>query len=437
MNFALASSLLRGKWAIDPFFALNSLSLVSDILEGRVEVDRKVQPISSLFKIAASRANAGTRSSGSSMDRWVAVTRIEGPVMKSDMECGPAGMETIGNTLRMMDNDPKVAGHLIIFDTPGGTVDGTEVFGDVIANLTKPTLGYVSGLCASAGLWLISNTNEVWASTELDEIGSVGVLLSFADIQGALEKNGVKFHTIVSTLSPDKVKMWEDLRAGKYEEYRERFLDPIAEKFQSVVRANFPNVTDDHLTGKVFHARDLINIIVDNIGTIDKAIARVAEMADEHEAQNNQTILTSNNTKSTMKNAPKLMALLAITELVAEEGFSSLSEDQILAIEAALPDADAVEAQQTTLNNNIAQLEQQLEQTSTALTASQSLADEREQRIALLETELTELRAGPADVTGAAVTKADTDASQTSATVTRDGMSIEEKMEKVSQAYGF
>jgi len=435
MNFALASSLIRGKWAIDPFFALNSLSLVSDILEGRVEVDRKEQPVSTMVQIGAAIRNSRNSGSGISMDRYIAVTRIEGPVMKSDQECGPAGMETIGNTLRMMDNDPSIAGHLIIFDTPGGTVDGTEVLGDVIASLTKPSLGYVSGQCASAGLWLISNTNERWASTELDEIGSVGVLLSFADMQPYYEKEGVKFHKIVSTLSPDKVKMWEDIRAGKYEEYRERFLDPIAEKFQAVMRTNFPNVEDSHLTGKVFHARDLMGIMVDRIGTIDQAIARVAEMADEQQTQNKPLSLNSN-TQSTMKNAPKLMALLAITELVAEEGFSSLSEEQLLAIEAALPDAEAVEAQQTA-TDNIAQLEQQLEQTSAALTASQQLAAEREQRIAALEAEAVELRGAPAETTAVAITGSDADASETSVTVVKEGMSLDEQMEKVSQAYGF
>ena len=434
MNFALASSLIRGKWLIDPYFAINSLGLVSDILAGRVEIETpQTKPVVS-YKVDAARPNTGIRSSGSTMDRWIAVTRIQGPVMKSDQECGPAGMESIGNTLKQMDADPHVAGHLIVFDTPGGTVDGTETFGNVIAGLTKPSLGFVSGQCASAGLWLISNTDEVWASTELDEIGSVGVLLSFADLQPYYEKEGVVFHKIVSNLSPDKIAMWEDLRAGNYEDYRERFLDPIAEKFQNVMRENFADVTDEHLTGKVFHARDLMGIMVDRIGTIDQAIARVTEMADEAEQNRLQSQAHSPINNKSM-NLPKLMALLAISALVSEEGFSSLSEDQLAAIEAALPDADALQAQQTAADN-LAQLEQQLEQTSEALSASQALATEREQRISQLESELASMRQAPAEAAAVAISEGDANDSNAISTAVKDGMSLTDQIAAVKEQYG-
>lgn len=441
MNFALASSLIRGKWLIDPFFAINSLALVSDILAGRVEIETpQHKPVVS-YKVDASSSDSGMRRSGTYMDRWIAVTRIQGPVMKSDQECGPAGMESIGNSLKKMDADPQVAGHLIVFDTPGGTVDGTETFGNVIAGLKKPSLGFVSGQCASAGLWLMSNTDEIWASTELDEIGSVGVLLSFADMQPYYEKEGVVFHKIVSKLSPDKIKMWEDLRSGNYNEYRERFLDPIAEQFQAVMRNNFENVTDEHLTGKVYFARDLMGVIVDRIGSFDQAIARVVEMADEAEQNAIETTAHSPINNTISMNLPKLMALLAISGLAADEGFSSLSLDQLAAIEAALPGVDDQEAAQTA-SNTIAQLEQQLEQTSQALAVSRQLATENEQlaatsaqRVTELEAENADLRAKPAEPSATFVTSSDTSSSDTTATVVKQGMGIDEQMAAVKEAY--
>ena len=38
MNYQLASAIIKGKWAIDPQFAISSLPVVSDILAGNIEI---------------------------------------------------------------------------------------------------------------------------------------------------------------------------------------------------------------------------------------------------------------------------------------------------------------------------------------------------------------------------------------------------------------
>lgn len=419
MNIQLASALLRGQWLIDPSYAMQSLPMVENIIQGKLMVEREAIPIKKVGLIGGS-------SKGKS-ERYIAVTTISGPMMKNDQDCGPAGMATIGRNLRMLDADPHIAAHVIVADTPGGTVDGTEALGNIIKGLKKPNVGLVDGLCASAGLWALSNTNEMMATTELDEIGSVGVLLSFYDFDPMWEKEGIKRHTIVSSLSPDKVKMWEDLRAGKYDDYRKMFLDPIAVKFQQVIRQNFPNVKEEHLTGKIFHARDLIGIMIKSIGTLDEAIARASELANEAETRNqaatrNQQPETSNQTPVTqnsisMKNFPKLFAILALTELASDEGFSSLSEDQLEAIEAALPSEDA------------ADLSLQIQQATQTIT-------ERDERISTLETELAELRTGPAEKPAAAVSATDKGKTDANAPFITDDMPLDEAIERVTKEYG-
>lgn len=422
MNFALASSLIRGKWAIDPMFALNSLGMVADILNGNIAIEKSTKPIFTLSSaviktdkvVAANQSNDDASSTG-----FVSLVRFEGALMKSDQECGPAGMESIGNALINLDNNPEVLSHVLLFDTPGGTVDGTEVLGNIIKNLKKPSIGFISGQCASAGLWLASNATERYASTELDEIGSVGVLLSFADMQPYYEKEGVKFHKIVSNLSPDKTKIWDDIRAGNYKEYKEIFLDPIGQKFQSIIKANLPNVTDEHLTGKVFHARDLINIMIDGISTFDQAIERAAQLGAQANKPATTQALSPIKNKVSMK-LPKLMAILALTELVAEDGFSSLSQEHLQAIEAALPEADAPDAallasQLQTANDTIAQLNA---------------------GIAGLETDNEALRNKPAEAPARVTPSADAaPVSEASKTVVKPGMSLQEQINAVKKEY--
>lgn len=426
MNFALVSSLARGKWAIDPYFAINQLGLVQQILTGQVMVERDHADIPPfLLHPVASVKGA----SPSSRKNVIAITSLKGALMKNDQECGPAGMATIGENLQYLDRRDDVIGHVLIFDTPGGTVDGTQVLGQTIKNLSKPSIAFVDGLCASAGLWLASNCNEIIASTDLDEIGSVGVLLSFQDFQPAYEKMGVKFHNIVSSLSPDKVKMWEEIRAGKYDTYIKERLDPIAEKFQTIIKENFPKVEDQHLGGKMFHARDLIGIMVSKIGSLNDAFDRVTELA-----QNNPVSpVLQTNTLSSMK-FPKLFALLAISELAMDEGFSSLSEDHLTSIENALPDADA---EVEDLSDDLAEANAMLAQRDQEIQSLQDLINGHEQAIAQRDQTIAQLRAQPAEEPAAFHAQADSDASQNeNGPVVTDDMDTLTAMKKVKEAYG-
>ena len=76
-------------------------------------------------------------------------------------------------------------------------------------------------MACSAGLWLASATDKIIASTENDEIGSVGVQFSFADLQPMWEKEGIKFHTVTAKQSQDKNKAFFDMLKGDYKAIKE------------------------------------------------------------------------------------------------------------------------------------------------------------------------------------------------------------------------
>ena len=410
MNIGLASTLLRGNWAIDPVFALNSIGMVADILNGNIQVSRQeIEPFSfhklsspSLMSFphgepeaqGSSAVASNSLSQQNTEERYIVVSRFTGPLMKDDQECGPMGMESMGRKLQQLDDNPQIAGHVLVFDTPGGTVDGTEQLGKIIKNLKKPSLGYVSGLCASAGLWLYSNTNYKWASSDLDHVGSVGVLLSFADLQPMYERNGAKFHTITSSLSPDKTKIWDDLRAGKYEEYRERFLDPVAVRFQDVVLANYGDKVnkEEHLTGKMFLVQDVLDGFVDTVGTLEEAIEFLKDEIDRTSFSSGQGVGASvaltpsvtggddpkleenNNLLKLDIMYTKLKALLGIEELAVVDGFSTLSTDHLDLIEEALASA-ALSVQEGEVGTSAALSDQEGEVGTSAALSVQEDAD--------------------------------------------------------------
>ena len=340
----LISEVYRNKWFIEPLYAMQQGATVDKLLNGNVgaseEQSDKDDNKLKCFAIDA-KAPITRYSYWSGWDNApygsVAVISVEGPLMKEDQYCGPDGMATIGRMIQQADEHPNIKAIVLRVDSPGGTVDGTETLGNIIKAVEKPILTFVDGLMASAALWVGSSADEVWASTDTDMVGSVGVLMSFADIQPYWEKQGVVFHTVVASTSPDKVKMWEDLRAGKYEAYIKEQLDPIDEKFMSTMRTNRPGVEDHHLTGKVFFARDVMGVFVDKIGTIEQAIERAAELADEKEVTNNN----KNNSKS-MKQFAHLNTVLGVDSLESVDEAVSLNEEQLEAVDTALATAGTV-----------------------------------------------------------------------------------------------
>ncbi len=345
-NYNLISALLQGKWAIDPKFAMQSLGMVADILSNNIILESEEDDLKQSIVIRGKKANAYSYWNwDNAPEGSVGLIPLMGTLTKNDQWCGPVGMASIGERIKEVERRSNIIGSVLHADTPGGTVDGTETCASIIKGTKKPILGFVDGLCCSGGLWNISGCNEIMASTEMDEIGSVGVLLSFADFQPFYEKEGVKFHTIVSNLSPDKVKMWEDIRNGKYDDYRKEVLDPLAERFQQTIRENLPNVKDEHLTGKVFFAKDLLGTIVNSIGTIEDAIDRVAELADERKGNN-----LNSNTQTNMKTKQFkfVNSTLSVDNLESVEGSVSLNEDQLEMLNTGLePNAEAAEELKT------------------------------------------------------------------------------------------
>lgn len=327
-NFNLIKQIIDGKWLIDEKFVINSLPLIHNLLTGKTvfeadEIDLKPKAVSA----------TGFRSYNwdEAPEGSVGIIKVHGSLTKENQCCGPIGMATIGAIIKNANARQNISSIVLDIDSPGGTVDGTIELANIIKYSKKPIVAFYNGMACSAALWIGSSASKAIAATDFTEVGSVGVLMSFWDIIGHFEKKGYKFHKIVSSLSPDKVKLFDDLREGKYDDYRKNNLDPIAEEFQKTIKENLPNVTDDHIKGKVFFAKDVISILVNSIGTIEDAIIEADNLAKSN-LNNNQN---SNTMK--LKSIPKVLG----TELESVEGHVSLNEEQINQIEQALVDADA------------------------------------------------------------------------------------------------
>ncbi len=393
-NFLLASSILRGKWYVEPLFALSQGSLLQGLLENKLALEPPTYESKELEACATAYAVQANSTVNSYSLRYraheipedsTAIINLKGALMKYDTLCSE-GTASIGKYIKQADSHQNISKIILVIDSPGGTVDGTEALANIIKATETPIHALVDGMMCSAALWIGSACDKIYSTNAMNEIGSVGVLLSFQDTKPMWEANGVKFHTITADTSPDKVKWFEELCTGNYETYRKEVLNPLDELFMQTVQENRPNAEDKHLTGKVFFAKDVMGVFVDEIATLDELLEQ--SDTNDHEGTN----IHSNN--NSMENLPLLAALFATANLADispdADGDVTLNAEQMEAINTALEsyqgDTSAIEAER-----------------DAALTAQQ----EAEGNLATANIRIAELEAMPGAESASASTQTD------------------------------
>jgi len=204
----------------------------------------------------------------------VAVIPIRSEILKYDQPCGPRGTQSILTDVKSADQNPNIKSILLVVDSPGGQVTGTDLLAEAIKDSATPVVAYIEGMAASAAYWIISGASKIVASSSLDRIGSIGTMLMVEDLKPSLEAMGVKFHEVYASLSVDKNLDFNQVLDGNYEAYQKNVLDVINSKFLSSIKTNRPAVEDSTLTGKIYFAPEAITLgLIDEIGSLDHAMS--------------------------------------------------------------------------------------------------------------------------------------------------------------------
>lgn len=385
MSYRLLSAILKSKWFIDPSFMESQLPLVANWLtKGEIpkayeeddddEDDDKPKSFGIVFHQSKQIQVEGSLWEGYDYDQVpegsITLLNVRGTLLKYGGFCS-VGTADIAKRIQEADDHRNIKGIILRFDTPGGTIDGIQEFADTIKNTKKPVVGFVDGLCASAGIYSASSCDYLIANNITAEIGSIGVMMSFVDTKPYYEKLGFKFHEIYSSYSPDKNRDSREAMDGKYDLIIKEGLDPLAKIFHNQIKTNRPAVKEDSMTGKVYLAEEALQRgLIDEIGGIEVAANKVNELA---KAQAEASI--NNKSKTEMKEYPKLQALLGLDGPMesTDEG-SYLSEENLQVIEDRLASADTTAAELATANQNLTNTQASLQ------TAQEQLA-ERDQTI--------------------------------------------------------
>ncbi|HEX9284366.1 MAG TPA: signal peptide peptidase SppA [Nitrospirales bacterium] len=205
----------------------------------------------------------------------VAVVRIEGVILDS--------REAIEELRKFRDN-PSIKAIVLRIDSPGGgVVPSQEIYSEVLKARAEGKVKVVASmgnLAASGGYYIAAATDKIVANPGT-LTGSIGVIMELANLQGLLEKVGVRSVVIKSGKHKD---LASPFRAMSPEERAllQSVLDDVHDQFIQAVaagRAMKVEQVRDLADGRIFTGRQAKAAkLVDELGDLQDAIKLAARM---------------------------------------------------------------------------------------------------------------------------------------------------------------
>lgn len=338
-----------------------------------------------------------------SVEDGVAIIEIVGTMMKYSDSFGDGASTILARrAIRAAMGDPNVRGILIKFDTPGGTVSGTnDLAADIAAaDKVKPTWGYIEDLCCSAGYYAAAQCSQVRINAN-GYAGSIGVYMVVEDLSGLAEMMQVKVHVIKAgefkgagvegtPITDQQLAEWQRHIDKTYG----MFIDAVAAG-RKLDRAKVEALGD----GRVHMGDDAVKLgLVDRVSTLDETLADLRALA----ATRSNSGVTGKGQKAMSNENPAAPQAATLTELKAAcEGASA--EFLLGQLEAGATTQSAMKAWNAKLRADLAAQQQ-------ATAAAEEKAKQAETKASTAPTKPTEqLGVKP-------VTAADDDEPSTSAT---------------------
>ncbi len=355
---------LKSTWLITPEAADNYFLMLEKFFAGETNIfQEKEQEV--MFMVNAEGKRITT--SADAQNNGIAVINLDGPVMKNDY-CGAPGTQSLMQALQQANDNPAVTGIVLQIDSPGGSVDGTQQFANAIKNSAKPVVAYINGMMASAAMWIGSAASQRIASSETDDIGSIGTMAKWRDYKDLHAAKGIKTHEVYATNSTDKNKIFREAEGnnpeGKsnYEPLQKTYLDPVNDIFTNTIQQNLPNADPTVLSGKLYPAQEAKKKgLIDKIGTFQDAVKSAHKLGKQKtQTQKNNSMKWS-----------KVLSFLGITSAVNNADEVKVTDAQLDNMEAVINERDSLKTSNDSLKIEIEALKKTAGENKTAIEAKE------------------------------------------------------------------
>lgn len=213
----------------------------------------------------------------------IAVIFANGAIMDGEETPGNVGGDTTASQIRDARLDPEVKAIVLRVNSPGGSVNASEVIRAELAAARaagKPVVVSMGGMAASGGYWISTPANYIVASPST-LTGSIGIFGVINTVENSLSSIGVHSDgvstspladiSMTKALSPEVQQMMQLSIEYGYK----RFITLVAD-----ARKRTPEQIDKIAQGHVWTGEDAkANGLVDSLGDFDDAVAKAAELA--------------------------------------------------------------------------------------------------------------------------------------------------------------
>jgi protease-4 len=227
----------------------------------------------------------------SPVSKKIAVLDVRGSIVSSE--------ETI-KIIHSYRDDPTVAAVVLYIDSPGGGVAPSQEIHAELLELkekNKNVYAYMSNIGASGAYYVACASDKIYAAPGT-LTGSIGVIMTFTNIEGLFGKVGLSSKTIKSgrykdigsplrAMTPEEEALLGETVDDVYQEFLDVVVDarrPVitdklkAQGVESPTRYGARRYVMDYADGRVFSGRQAQELgFVDELGNFQKCLKDVAE----------------------------------------------------------------------------------------------------------------------------------------------------------------
>ena len=188
--------------------------------------------------------------------------------------------------LKEYREDKKIKAIFIRVNSPGGAVGPSqEIYAELKRTreeFKKPIVCFTSGLMASGGYYTSLGCDKIVVAPGA-LIGSIGVIMSFANLEKLYDWAKVSRYSITSGKFKDSGAEYRAMRADERKLFQD-MIDEVYQQFKATVKEARPNmkkeVLDEYTDGRVFTGSKAVELgFADSVGTEDQAIDILAQIA--------------------------------------------------------------------------------------------------------------------------------------------------------------
>ena len=206
----------------------------------------------------------------------VATIFVSGPMLKGPSKFSETDTLQVRRAVRMATAAESVRGILLLIDSPGGVVAGTQELADDVAaaGKEKPVHAHIDDLGCSAAYWVASQAGRITANRTA-VVGSIGAFTVIEDTSAVADALGVRVHVVQS--GPMKAGAVDGVPVtAEVLDETQRIVDALAGDFFAAVghgRRLRGKALDSVTSGEVWTAGEAQGVgLLDEVGSAEAAM---------------------------------------------------------------------------------------------------------------------------------------------------------------------